>query len=108
MNRIEEILNSTDGMQRAEANPYLYTRIKANMANSPSATSWELVARFLTRPAVAIITVFMFLAVNVSVIVKEREDKAMAVQQFLQQSSSTESDFAIQVQSNFSADLSSE
>ena len=91
-------------MQRAEANPYLYTRIKAKLNNAGSATAWELIARFLTRPVVAVLAVFLLLAINASVIMKGKQDNAMAVQQLLQQNNSVDTDFAIQVQSNFSSD----
>lgn len=56
-NNIEDTLNSLDGLEKAKANPFLFTRITARMANSGEApVKWGLVLRyaFLIMALVAI------------------------------------------------------
>ncbi|HSK12355.1 MAG TPA: hypothetical protein VK907_04020, partial [Phnomibacter sp.] len=75
----DDVLNSIDGMQRAPANPFLYTRIMARIreANSP----WEKVANWVSRPAFAIAGITVFLAINILVIMQDHKAQpAVAVQ----------------------------
>ncbi|MFT4024704.1 MAG: hypothetical protein QM664_13080, partial [Flavihumibacter sp.] len=50
-NRINEILGSFEGMQRAAAPPHLYTRIKASLAEPEP--FWARLGRILSKPAIA-------------------------------------------------------
>ena len=70
-NQIDRALNSLEGIQRAEANPYLYTRIKARLDGKEGAF-WNVAANFLTRP-VAVMATFLFLVImNITFIVESR------------------------------------
>lgn len=64
---VEAALDSVDDAQRAEAKPYLYTRIQARM-NKESVTAWEKVGWFITRPAVAFTGICMIVLINAAVI----------------------------------------
>jgi len=59
---IEQTLQSLDGARRAEANPFLFTRIKARM--SRKANVWERTFSFISRPAIAVAIVVLVMAVN--------------------------------------------
>jgi hypothetical protein len=59
---IEQTLQCLDGVKRAEANPFLFTRIKARMAKKDSA--WERTFSFISRPAIALAIVVLVMAVN--------------------------------------------
>ena len=59
---IERTLQSLDGTKRAEANPYLFTRIHARMNKKPGA--WEWVSSFVGRPAIAMAIVVLVMAIN--------------------------------------------
>lgn len=72
--RIDAILNSTDGIQRAEANPYLYTRIMAKLGEEKSV--WASISGFITRPAVVLCTLCLLIILNVFVVVNSKEDAA--------------------------------
>src|SRR4051812_15983466 len=63
--RIEETLDSLHGIQRAEANPFLYTRIQARLNLSKSAI--ERVVVFAGRPAFAFLVLVVVLATNLMV-----------------------------------------
>jgi hypothetical protein len=59
---IERTLQSLDGIQRAEVNPYLYTRIKARMQKDTG--SWEKAFSFISRPIVALTILVLVMAIN--------------------------------------------
>ena len=59
---IEQTLQCLDGVKKAEANPFLFTRIKARMAKKDSA--WERTFSFISRPAIAMAIVVLVMAVN--------------------------------------------
>ena len=62
---VEKTLQSLDGVQRAEANPYLFTRIKASMQKN---TSWERISSFISRPVIAFATLLLIMAINAFVL----------------------------------------
>ena len=58
-NRIEQTLSSLDGMQRAEANPYLYSKIKNRLQGEKEFIPQQLAWRMITALAVvALVNVF--------------------------------------------------
>ncbi|MBS1576402.1 MAG: hypothetical protein JST09_13945 [Bacteroidetes bacterium] len=67
--RIEEALNSFDGIQRASPQPFFYTRLKARL-NQPEKGIWENVSSFITQPAMLFATVFIILLLNISILYK--------------------------------------
>jgi hypothetical protein len=60
---IEQTLQSLDGAKRAEANPFLFTRIRARM-DKKSNNGWERAFSFLSKPAIAVAIVVLVMAVN--------------------------------------------
>src|SRR5262245_45431326 len=60
---IEKTLQSLDGVQRAESNPFLFTRIKARMSKQRSG-GWERTFSFVSRPVVALAVVVLVMAIN--------------------------------------------
>ena len=64
---IEEALNSVDNISRAEAKPYLLTRINARMRKGTEST-WEKAGWFIGRPAVAFAGLCMIILINVMVV----------------------------------------
>ena len=63
---VEKTLNSLDNIQRAEANPYLFTRIKAALQKEEKSV-WGLAISFMGRPVVALATIFLILIINMAV-----------------------------------------
>ena len=63
---VEKTLNSLDNIQRAEANPYLFTRIKAALQKEEKSV-WSLAVSFMGRPVVALATIFLILMINMAV-----------------------------------------
>jgi hypothetical protein len=63
---IDSTLNSIDGVQRAGAKPYLFTRLQAKMQRSEE-TIWDKALYFLSKPAVAFTCVALVVGINVAV-----------------------------------------
>jgi hypothetical protein len=61
-NEVERTLQSLDETKRAEANPFLFTRLKAKMQKDASV--WERTFSFISRPAVALAIVIFVMAIN--------------------------------------------
>jgi hypothetical protein len=81
--RVNEALNSLDGVQRATSNPFLFTRIQQRLAakNSP----WEKAATFLARPVFAVAIIAVFLTVNIWAANKKSQVNLATKQQMAEQ-----------------------
>ena len=65
--RIDAILESLDGMERAMPAPFLHTRIMARMQREQSG-GWSKAMYFLARPAVALSMSMLLILLNAYVI----------------------------------------
>lgn len=61
--KIEEIINSLDGLKRAEPSPFLFTRIQAKMIKEEGSTSMSFL-RFITKPAFAMAIAILLIGIN--------------------------------------------
>jgi len=62
--RVEETLNSVEGIQRATPAPWLFARVKGKLLKAEERTGWEVVGSFLSKPAVAVAGLFLIMALN--------------------------------------------
>ena len=64
--RVEEVLNSLDGIKRAGPQPWLFSRIKArlNREQAEEKTVWGALGSFLSKPAVVIAGLCLILLFN--------------------------------------------
>lgn len=65
--QVEETLSSLDQVQRAKANPFLYTRVQARLGAAPK-TVWETIVFYVSRPAVAMAMLCMVILTNAAVV----------------------------------------
>jgi hypothetical protein len=61
--KVNETLESLEGIQRAEAAPYFFTRVKARLERDEK-NIWETIGSLLARPAVAVAGLCVILAMN--------------------------------------------
>jgi hypothetical protein len=61
--RVEETLDSLDGIKRASPQPFFYTRVRSLLEKAEK-SFWEKTGFFLARPAIAIAIVFITLLIN--------------------------------------------
>lgn len=62
-NEVELTLNCLDGLSRAEASPFFFTRLTAKMESAPLSV-WTRALAFLSQPAVSLSLLFFFLLLN--------------------------------------------
>lgn len=65
--RVEETLDSLDGVGRAKSNPFLFTRVQARLSQSVK-TPWEQLTAYISRPAVALVMLCMVIVSNAAVL----------------------------------------
>ena len=63
---VDKTLNSLEGIQRATANPYLFTRIKASLQKEEK-SYWTKAFIFISKPAVAVTAVVIAIFINAAV-----------------------------------------
>lgn len=77
-NKIREILESLDGVKRASAPDYFYTRLKARMEREHEAKAKR---PWILRPAYAIITLVLVLLVNAAVILQKQDSPEIVTEE---------------------------
>ncbi|WEK35686.1 MAG: hypothetical protein P0Y53_24635 [Candidatus Pseudobacter hemicellulosilyticus] len=68
--KIEEVLNSLDGLQRAQAPAFFYTRLRARMDNELENARSGLLGRLLTRPALSLSLAAIIVLLNITTITR--------------------------------------
>ena len=89
--KVEDVLNSLDGIQRAEPQPWFFSRVKGRLSRQEAKTGWESIGSFLSRPAVAIAGLVLILALNGFVLLNQTSADAVASNQIEQQPNDSES-----------------
>jgi hypothetical protein len=69
---IDAVLKSLDGVQRAEATPFFYTRLKARMERENS--SKGIAGIVWLRPSMAFATLAIFVILNVVTIINKKNE----------------------------------
>ena len=77
---VDETLDSLEGMTRARANPFLYTRIEARLRQG-SKSFWEQLTAYISRPAVALAMLCMVILSNAVVMYWQSGGEATQDQQ---------------------------
>ena len=70
---VENTLGSLDGLVKAEAPAFLYTRIEAKISKV-KLNHWQSFALFLAKPIVATATIIIILALNVFAFYNDKEE----------------------------------
>jgi len=78
-NKIDEILSSLDGIKRAEARPFMYTRVMARLQEDDVKSVWGRAVAFIARPAVALACLTAVIATNVFFIVNSERTETKTV-----------------------------
>lgn len=88
----EQALDSLNGIQRAAANPFLYTRIKARIAERQNV--WVRAADFIARPLVAFSLTALFVGVNAWAIIEQQPVQKTASRHLQETEQSFDQDYA--------------
>jgi len=76
---VEKTLNSLDGIERAVANPYLFTRIKAGLEKDEKSV-WSKALTFMSRPSVAVPAIVLTVLINTAIFFEFRSEKVQTPQ----------------------------
>src|SRR5688500_13401905 len=76
--RAEETLNSFDGIQRAEPQPWLFSRVKGRLMQEEK-TGWGMVGSFLSRPVIAIAGLFIILMLNGFLLFNQEKESSSTI-----------------------------
>ena len=72
--KIKDTLDSLDGMQPAEPNPFFYTRLIGRLQREDK-TVWEKMGSFLARPAVVVTGLCIIAVLNVFTLMNQGESE---------------------------------
>lgn len=76
----DEVLESLNGIQRAEPRSFLFTRVMARI-NREQVSIWEKLATFISRPVVAFAAVILFIFINTLVLFSFSDDASPVTQE---------------------------
>ena len=72
--RIEKILDSLEGIKRAEPQPFFYTRLIGRLQRNEK-SSWETMGSFLAKPVVVIVSLCFILVFNAFLLFRTTSEK---------------------------------
>ena len=99
--RVEETLNSLDGIQQATPQPWLFSRIKRRLAEEEDRTLWGAIGGYLGKPVIAIAGLCFILMVNVFLVVNNQQKENTASFFSAQADQSVDSESLIASSSSF-------
>ncbi|HMU09836.1 MAG TPA: hypothetical protein PKC54_07530 [Ferruginibacter sp.] len=91
---VEEALESVDQAGRAEARPFLLTRIHARM-NKETESVWEKAGWFIGRPAVAFSGLCMIILINLAVLLFNQSSNTASSAEQVAQSPTDEFSYSV-------------
>jgi hypothetical protein len=76
---LDNVFNSTDGIERAKPAPFLLTRIQAKLAGEQSWPVWEKITAFCIRPSVLYPALGIIIFINIAVIVNNEKEVSKTI-----------------------------
>jgi hypothetical protein len=70
--KMEDVLRSLDGIEKASPNPYFFTRLEARMQREKSI--WEGISSFVAKPLVAFAGLCLVIMINAAVIFSSEQN----------------------------------
>ena len=64
--KIDEAMQSLDGIEQASPRPFFFTRLEARMQKQKS--RWEALSSFLSKPVIAVACICLIIMINAAVI----------------------------------------
>lgn len=77
-NKINNILDSLDGIKQAGARPFMYTRVMARMQQDDVKSVWGRIVAFIARPVVACACLTTIIATNIYFVINAEKETEMA------------------------------
>lgn len=64
--KIEETMQSLDGIEKASPRPFFFTRLEARMQREKS--RWEIISSFVAKPVIVFSSICLIIVINAAVI----------------------------------------
>ncbi|HXR82865.1 MAG TPA: hypothetical protein VN722_01020 [Hanamia sp.] len=77
--KIDDVMQSLDGIEKASPNPFFFTRLEARMQREKS--SWEKISSFVAKPVVAFACICLVIMINAWVILSSGNSQNSTNQQ---------------------------
>lgn len=77
--KIDEVMQSLNGVEKASPSPFFFTRLEARMEREKS--SWEKISSFVAKPVVAFACICLVIMINAWVIFSSRNSQNSTDQQ---------------------------
>ena len=71
--KIDEAMQSLDGIEKASPRPFFFTRLEARMQREKS--RWEIISSFVAKPIVAFACICLVIMINAVVILSSPNSK---------------------------------
>ncbi|HLG41242.1 MAG TPA: hypothetical protein VI461_16295 [Chitinophagaceae bacterium] len=98
--KVDEALNSLDGIQRAEPQPFFYTRLTGRMQGNEK-TFWETVSSFLSKPVIATASLCVILAFNAFFLFKQNNETNITPTEISKETLATDNEYILASNSSF-------
>ncbi|HSN07952.1 MAG TPA: hypothetical protein VLS85_02885 [Hanamia sp.] len=86
--KIDEAMQSLDGIENASPRPFFFTRLEARMQREKS--RWEVISSFVAKPIVAFACICLIILINTAVILSSANSKNVTDQQNSEQATADE------------------
>ena len=86
--KIDEAMQSLDGIEKASPRPFFFTRLEARMQREKS--RWEVISSFVAKPIVAFACICLIIMINAAVILSSANSKNLTDQQNSEQATADE------------------
>ena len=86
--KIDEAMQSLDGIEKASPRPFFFTRLEARMQREKS--RWEVISSFVAKPIVAFACICLIIMINADVIFSSANSKNVTDQQNSEQATADE------------------
>jgi hypothetical protein len=72
LTKVEDALNSLDGLQKASPGPFFFTRVQAGLRKEETGI-WGRIGWFITKPAVAVASLSLVILLNAAVLLYQKQ-----------------------------------
>ena len=77
--KVDQIMNSLDGIQRATPQPWLFSRIKGKLIQQDDKSVWGTIGSFLSKPVIAIAGLCLILMMNGYLLFNQYKEPSSAI-----------------------------
>ena len=74
--KVDAALNSFEGIQRAEPQPWLFSRVKGKLMKPEDKTQWDIIGSILSKPVIAIAGLCLILMLNVFLLYTQKKESS--------------------------------